>query len=322
MPNYIPDDTIPQALYAAIIQSQIEYGQELKEFLRGQPITDMPISVTSLIGAPQRKILSSRHHHEMYVDPVKDLWPSFMGNCIHLVLENQAKKNPDYLVEFRMGMVITVDGKKFLVHGKLDLYSHSEQALEDWKITRPTSILYDKTDHIMQLNVLRMILKANGYPVKNMTDVYMFPHLDNTKVGKIEGYPTRNATMIQAPSLPDKDVMEYIYERVKKHWKNKDLDDEDLDECTDAERWIRGSTFKVYFRKKGKGVQDFSSKAAHYFTDKVELEKWAVDHDTADGEEYEVKEYKGSPKACDYCDSRPFCNQWREEHSVAKPLFG
>lgn len=322
MPNYIPDDSVPKPLYDAIISSQLEYGNELREFLASQPRTDMPISVTSLIGAPQRKILSSRHHHEMYVDPVKDLWPSFMGNCIHLVLENQAKKNPDFLVEFRLGMVITVDQKKVLVHGKLDLYDMVEEYLEDWKLTRPTSILYDKTDHVMQLNVLRMILKANGYSVKKMADVYMFPHLDNTKIGKIEGYPTRNAQRTHVSLLPDDAVMLYLYDRVKKHLANKDREDEDIDPCTDAERWIRESTFKVYFRKKGKPPQDFSSKAAHYFEDRAGLDNWIAEHEAQNGDEFEVKEYKGSPKACDYCDGRPFCHQWRREFNTTKPLFG
>lgn len=321
MPIYLPDDTIPKPLYDAIIASQAEYGAELREFLKTQPVTEMPISVTSLIGAPQRKILSSRHHHEMYVDPVKDLWPSFMGNCIHLVLETQAKKNPNYLVEFRLGMVVTVDGKKILVHGKFDLYDRVAEDLEDWKITRPTSILYDKTDHIMQLNVLRMICKANGYPVKRMCDVYMFPHLD-AKSANIEGYPTRNAMRVYVDVLPDDQVMKYIYDRTKKHLANKDCDDEDLDYCTDAERWIRGSTFKVYFRKKGKGIQDFSSKAAHYFATELEIKAWAAKHDASGGEEYNIKEYKEAPKACDYCDSRPFCHQWRKEITATKGLFG
>ncbi len=324
MSNYIPDDTIPKPLYDAIIASQIGYGAELKEFLATQPQSDMAVSVTSLIGSPRRKILSSRHHHEMWVAPVKDLWSSFMGNCIHLVLENEAKKNPDYLVEFRLGMVVTVDGKKCLVHGKFDLYNIIRKRLEDWKITRPTNILYDKTDHIMQLNVLRVICQANGYLVNGLADVYMFPHLDNQKIGKIEGYPTQNALQVEVPILPDKEVMEYIYARVRKHLENKDREDNDLDFCTDSERWIRGSQFKVYFRKKGKKdeVLPFSSKAAEYFDNEADMKKWAAAHEAANGPEYDMREIKGKPTACEYCDALPFCNQRKKELHQTTDIFG
>ncbi len=197
----------------------------------------------------------------------------------------------------------------------MDNYERDSQCLDDYKITRPASLMYDKTDHIMQLNVLKYLCEANGYPVKKLQNVYIFPHLDNKYVGTKEGYPTQNIMKFEREILPRKQVEDFIKERVRLHIANLNRKDKELDKCSDRERWIREEYWKVYLRKKGgkKGeVQDFSSKAAYTFTEEAQLTEF-LDTTDLEASEILVKQIKSEPKGCEYCKGAPFCYQLRAE---------
>jgi hypothetical protein len=311
---YLPDDSIPDILYNALVKSNQSYYEETAQYLKGKHF-DHHLSNTKLIGPAQKAELFKRHNKEMYVRPIKDLWASFIGTCIHLILELEAKKDPNYWVEFRVGIDIRIDGKIVHIHGMLDLYDKSRKMISDWKITRPTSLMYDKTEHIMQLNVLRYLMIRNGYEVNEIEDVYMFPHLDNTKLS-MEGYPQQNAVRVKVPILPEAEVKKYIFARARHHIANMDKPDKELEPCTDAERWIRGSMYKVYFRKAPKNKKDltpeFSSKATHTFMTRLELEEFQVTTQTK-ASNYQIREIKGSAIGCEYCSSAPFCHQLKQE---------
>jgi len=308
---YLEDKTIPKPLYDALVDSNQEYGKEVKDYLAGlKKNYDFKISATALNKPTQESVLLKRHSHEIWVNPLKDCWHSMMGNVVHWVLEKYAALDPDNVTEFRLGCDIEVDGKICHIHGKFDLYVRSSNKLQDWKLTSASSMAYPKVHYEMQLNILRYILLKNGWVVKELEDVYLFPHLDKTKL-RMEGYPQHNALTVSVQKMPIADVEEYIKDRLRAQLTEKDKPDSELTPCTNEERWIRTSEWLVYTRKKGgrKGeVQDFSSRSAHRAQTKKELVAWRKDKGIAK-DDVKYKKLEGDPKHCEYCQARFFCRQ-------------
>lgn len=315
--KYLPDDTIPKPLYDALVGSDDDYGDEVRQYLSTKR-KEVNLSVTSLNQPTQKLILSKRHAKDIYIEPLKDCWHSFMGSVAHWVLEKYAARNPNYITEFRMGVDLTISGKKCHIHGKFDLYNREEKALEDWKLTNASNMLYPKTAFEKQLNILRYILKKNDYEVKALRDIYLFPHLDKQKANK-PGYPSRHAKVVDVKIEHVKEVRKYIEERVSLYIENEEKKDKDLTPCTDEDRWIRGTLFKVFLRKKTGGkkgeVNDFSSKAAHYsesYDEIVQLTETVADKDKR------IVEIKGEANHCNFCKAAPFCHQYQKEQLKKK----
>lgn len=310
---YVEDETIPPPLYDALVDSDKEYGDEVKEFLKGKKY-EMAISVTSLNTPIQKQILTSRHHKEIYVDPLKDCWHSMMGSVVHWVLEKYAAKSPRYFTEFREEVMLNVDGKQVCVHGKFDLYDRETFLLQDWKLTNASNMIYPKTHFELQLNVLKYILESKGYKVRGLQDIYLFPHLDKTKFNNPE-YPRIHAKTVDVPIMPRKEIEDYIKSRVKSQLTEREKPDKLLTPCTDEERWVRGSFFAGYERKKGgkKGeIQEFSSRSSVKGDNAAELiayrdSKGLAEHD------FFIKEYRGEAKGCNFCKGAPFCHQRQHE---------
>lgn len=313
MSIYCENPDIPPPLYAALIDSDREYGEEVADYLKGKQ-HEVKISVTSLNTPTQKRILIARHFREIYVDPLKDCWHSFMGNVIHFVLEKFAAKDPRYITEERCGVDLHVDGVRCHVHGKFDLYDREESKLQDWKLTSGTNMMYPKVDYERQLNVLTYIMESRGYKVKKMQDVYLFPHLDKTKFNN-PLYPQEHAKVVDVDRMQRHDVEEFIKSRIRSHLTEKDKADKDLTPCTDEERWVRGSFFAGYERKKGgkKGeVQDFSSRASIKGDNPDELIAYR-DSKGLDESDFWIKEFRGEPKACSFCKAASFCHQRQKE---------
>jgi len=321
MANYTLDPDMPKILRNALIASDNEYQNELKEYLNGQDKgIKFKISATAISKPTQSIVLFSRHNKDLWIDPEK-CWHALKGNVIHYILEKEAAKLPEYISEQRMGVDIEIDGDLVHVHGKMDVYNKETEYIEDWKNTSASSMGYDKEDHRMQLNILYYILRKNGYTVNGLRDIYLFDRLDPTKTN-MPGYPKRHYQVVEVEKMPLAEIKAHIIARVRKLRAEHLKPDKKLTLCTDEERWIRGSLFKLYTRKKGgrKGeLQPFSSMAACSSDDMADLEDFikkkeltAVD----DGEHesnYYIKEIKGIPKACDYCAVNTVCRQRLKE---------
>jgi PD-(D/E)XK nuclease superfamily len=312
--NFLDDPTIPLPLWDALVASNEDYGEGVKEYMADQKGKDYSISVTALNKTPRQAHLQSRHSKEIFIDPIKDCWHSMMGNIIHWVLEKYASRRPHLIAERRVGCDIKVDGKTVHIHGQFDLYDKKRKCIQDWKLTSPSSMLYDKEDHRFQLNRLRYILIENGYEVKELENVYLFPHLDKTKFGN-PAYPQRHAVTVKVPLMDLSEVYKGIKARVKEHMDASQLTDKELPRCSDSDRWIRENFWLAYTRKKGgrKGVtQPFRTTATKRVATKNELIRWRK----AEGiklEDIIYKQIKGHPTRCDYCKAAPFCNQLQEE---------
>lgn len=311
--NFLEDPTIPSALWAALVASNEDYGEEVKEYLSNHRGKEA-ISVTTLSRSPRQHLLISRHSKDIFIDPLADCWHSFMGNAVHWVLEKYASKDKNLIAEQRMGVDMMLNGKRVHIHGKFDIYDKKRQVIQDWKLTSANSMLYDKADHRFQLNRLRYIMIENGYPVKGLENVYLFPHLDKTKFSNPE-YPKTNAVTVKVPLMDLAEVQKGIKVAARNHVENSQLTDKDLIFCTDEERWIRENFWLIYTRKKGgkAGVQQpFRKTSIKRASTKSELIHWRKEEGYKK-EDVKYKQVKGHPTKCDYCKAAPFCNQLQNE---------
>lgn len=324
---YIPRPDIPAPLLAALIESDEEYGSEVRNFLRSQKNDyEYITSVTSLGTQTQKSILLKRHWKDLWIDPAKQ-WHAFMGNVVHWVLEKNASGNPRYITEQRIAADIYVDGRLCLVHGKFDLFDKSIRTIQDWKLTNASYMGYDKSAHHDQLNILRWIMVQHGHKVEALQNVYLFPHLDKSK-SKYDDYPKENWLVKDAPIRPLDQVEEMIRIKIRRQLTELEKSDKNLTPCTDEERWIRGNLISIYLRKSakltkaerdaGKEKQDFSTKAAKHFSlpdDQDELDKWEKANKVP-VEDIFRKATKGAPKACDYCLASQVCRQYLTERAA------
>jgi hypothetical protein len=310
MSNYILDPDMPLPLRNALIASDNEYHEELREYMKDQDHGKFKISATALSKPSQSTVLFKRHGRDLWVDPEADCWHSMRGSVIHYILEKEAAKLPQCMTEVRLGVDLEIDGDLVHVHGKLDLYYRDTKIIQDWKNTSATSMMYDKTDHRIQLNVLYYLMRKNGYDVDKLQDVYLFERLDPTK-SKMPGYPKKKYMVVDVEKMSMADIKAHIVNRVRIIRAEHEKPDKKLTPCTDDERWIRGSLFKLYTRKKGgkKGeVQPFSTMAATSSDNMDDILDF-VNEKGLEKDNYEVKEIKGKPTGCDYCSVKTVCRQ-------------
>jgi hypothetical protein len=303
---YQKDDTIPRPLYDALVDSDSEYGKEVKEYLNGKKY-DFAISVTSLLKSPRQYQLLRRHHDKIVINPVDDLWHSLLGTIVHYILERYGRNIKGEMAEVRMGVDFVINGKTVHLHGKFDNYVEETKHLRDYKLTSALSMLYDKEEHELQLNILRLICEYNGINVDKISNIYLFPHLDK-RMKNNENYPKRYIEEKFYNVRSEKEVIQLIKRRIKAHVEAIECNDEELPFCTDEERWIRDTVYKVFTMKKdGKG---FSSRAAYVSTSLNELREYIKNNINGS---YMESSFKGKPTRCLYCKASNFCNQLQKE---------
>lgn len=307
---FLEDPTIPPVLYSALKASSEEYSREVTHYLNKNS-SQINLSVTALNKPVRQLILERRHGDEIQIDPLENHWHSFLGNAVHLALEEEAGKDQDrYEVEVRRGITRTIGGKGVHIHGKYDLYDKHTKVLQDWKVTSATSMLYPKTNFEMQLNVINTILVDHEVYPMHLQNVYLFPHLDKSKMG-MDAYPKRNCKVVDVAFMNTHDVEQFIEHKVESFINGLDRKDKDLPLCTDEERWVRGNLYKGYTRKKAakKGMQpEFSSKAAISSENLEDVRKFQTDNQL-EFDDFKIAIIKGSPKYCQYCSAAPFCHQ-------------
>lgn len=310
------DQSIPKPLYDALTESNESYADEVRDFLKDRK-AELKISVTSLNKSPRQVLLAQRHYNDIFVDP-KQNWHSFMGNIVHWVLEKHARGNPNLWTEIRESIYFNIDGVKVLFHGKFDIYDTITKSIQDWKLTSAAGMVFPKDDHHRQLNDLRYILQSKNIEVNKLQNIYLFPHLDKTKFND-PNYPQENWKIVDVPVFDRKEVELNIKRRIQRLVDNINRSDTKLDYCTDEERWLRGGQFAIYYRKKEKPKKGadpssipFSSRAAHRAPTKEEVMQLASNDGVSETDTY-VREFKGEPKLCSFCQAAPFCNQYQKE---------
>lgn len=260
------------------------------------------ISVTTLIGSPRINLLRQRHDDEIETDVADGLW-ALVGRAIHHVAE--AGADEEHLSEERL--FATVSG--WVLSGGIDLQIMDHGVvIMDYKFTSAWAVMNaeDKSDWEYQLNMYAWLVKtAKNLDVKGLKICALVRDWRRHDVGRVSGYPEAAAKVIDIPLWSFEKQQAFVEERIHLHQQAQTLAEfgEDLPECTDDERWVRGEKFAV--------VKMGNKKATKVFDTEAEAEKWIEDQKTP-SLSYDVVHRPGEPLRCtgNYCRVAPFCEQY------------
>lgn len=310
--KYIGEEWLPEPLRRALLDAPNKYREDLAEFLFTAKSHDAQISVTSLTKAPRELLLVKRHWGDIVKKPT-DNWYSLLGTIFHTIMEHYSPSH--WEKEVRNSAKIKVKGTHVLFHGQFDAYDSESQTLYDWKFVNAMSVMYPQDNYDFQLNAGKYLLEKRGREVKRLVNIYGFRHLDSRMLDN-PAYP-KSPVMEREVEMWDTDkTREFIFSKLRRFVEALELPDKELPLCTDEERWIRGTQYKVYKRttpksKKQIELTDWGKNAVFSSESKAESEQWI--RDNPQQQEVKIEEKKGEPTKCKFCDAAPFCNQRQKE---------
>lgn len=256
------------------------YENDLYDGPRGEK----SLSVTALIGPPQKLRLEREHEAEIEMD-VLDTVPALLGQALHHILERAGNASPSHIPERRLATVY--DG--WIISGKTDLYETKEQEIIDYKNSSVWTYIFGKEEWTQQLNVYRWISERNGHPVKKLSIGLFCGDWRRSEAKRSPDYPSR-VVSIPVPLWTMEQTEAFVDARLKRH-------QDALAECTDAEKWAKPTTYAVMKpgRKSALSVHETMEAA------RPEAQKVGGTVQVRPGE---------SIRCASYCNAAPFCKQW------------
>lgn len=244
------------------------------------------ISATRLIDSPQIRMLRKKYSKVIVEDVTDRLW-SLMGQAIHHVLE---RADDDAIVEERYFM----DVEGWSLSGQIDRMLPDEGLIQDWKFVSTWKANGDAA-WTEQLNVLRQLVMANGYTVKQLEIVAIFRDWSRATAKRNPEYPQVPVKIIPVDVWDDEKAMTFIRERVLSHQK---AEAGEQVPCSDEDRWKTETTYAL--------MKVGGKRATKVVLNREDLGE--ID----DG--YEVIVREGSYKRCEeFCPVSEFCTQFTKE---------
>jgi len=257
-------------------------------------------SVTELMSPPKIRRLREQYDGEMEIDVTK-LIASQLGTFMHGKLE--AKEVEGYTNEERI--FTEVDG--VVISGAIDLQQQVEGGVViiDYKFVKAWSVKQGKDDWTTQLNIYKWLVESvKRVPVKGLQICAIIK--DYSAHDTSEGYPEAEAVMIDIPMWDSVTTEAYVRKRLEMHRNAKVNHEfgEELQACTDEERWMSETVFAVKREGRKSAIRLF--KTIEEATELAEKEKGYVET------------RKGEPKRCtgDFCGVSKWCKQYQGEINV------
>ncbi len=248
------------------------------------------ISITGLIKPPRVRILEKRHDAEITEDVSERVW-LLLGSAVHAVLERIDSDN--HLLEERL--TAEVDG--WTISGKPDLLDPGG-ILTDWKVTSVFSFLLgDKPEWTQQLNLYKWLYSQSNFEVSKLQIIAILRDWSKNRAKREEDYPQTAIHTVEIPMLDIAAIDQTVRFLVHLHKTSEDLPDDQLPECTPAERWERPTTYAV--------KKEANIKAFRVFEDEAQAKALLEEK----GKGWIVETRPGASIRCqDYCLAAPFCN--------------
>ena len=257
-------------------------------------------SVTELMSPPKIRRLREQYDADMEIDVTK-LIASQLGTFMHGKLE--AKEVEGYTNEERI--FTEVDG--VVISGAIDLQQQVEGGVViiDYKFVKAWSVKQGKDDWTTQLNIYKWLVESvKRVPVKGLKICAIIK--DYSAHDTSEGYPEAEAVMIDIPMWDSVTTEAYVRKRLEMHRNAKVNHEfgEELQACTDEERWMSETIFAVKREGRKSAIRLF--KTIEEATELAEKEKGYVET------------RKGEPKRCtgDFCGVSKWCKQYQGEINV------
>ena len=257
-------------------------------------------SVTELMSPPKIRRLREQYDADMEIDVTK-LIASQLGTFMHGKLE--AKEVEGYTNEERI--FTEVDG--VVISGAIDLQQQVEGGviIIDYKFVKAWSVKQGKDDWTTQLNIYKWLVESvKRVPVKGLQICAIIK--DYSAHDTSEGYPEAEAVMIDIPMWDSVTTEAYVRKRLEMHRNAKVNHEfgEELQACTDEERWMSETVFAVKREGRKSAIRLF--KTIEEATELAEKEKGYVET------------RQGEPKRCtgDFCGVSKWCKQYQGEINV------
>jgi hypothetical protein len=341
MIQYLDDPNMPPAL-RRVLESEY-YTEGLDQHFGALPAKyrDCNLSVTSLTKSPRQRVLFMRHSHKIVLRMVAKFY-RIWGHVVHVILEDAARDDKNLLIEQRFGVPFTYQSAPGLLkgvkrngkpvpfvyfHGQLDEYSIARKKINDWKVTSTYAAMKKpKVAYEQQLNMLAYLCRSHGWAVDTVSNTFLFKEWDERKIKEGSNYPESPYLVRDIPLWDNDEIEDYIRGRLRAHLEAESMEDDDLPHCNAAELWADGpSEWKVY-RVEDDGT--LVNNAKHTNSTRDGAVAWTQDPENTHKKKvlkrksgdviemiplrYEVKEIKPQPVACDWCEIREYCNQYRD----------
>lgn len=257
-------------------------------------------SVTELMSPPKIRRLREQYDEQIEVD-VTSLLATQFGTFMHGKLE--AKEIEGYTNEERIHT--EVDGIK--ISGAIDLQQEVDGGviITDYKFVKAYSVMMSKADWETQLNIYKWLVESVKHKkvvgLQICAFIKDFNKFDTAK----EGYPQAEAVMIDIPIWDSVRAETYIRNRLDMHRNAKLAHDfgEELQPCTDEERWAKETTYAV--KREGRKTAIRVFKTIEEATELAEKEKGYV----------ETRQGEYTRCAGNYCGVAQWCKQYQGEQS-------
>jgi hypothetical protein len=270
---------LPDPIYRAICNDQYTGGHAYA-------------SVTGLLKPTRMFWLQKRHYNEIEQDAA-DMIFMLMGSAMHSVLERG--EGASSLIEQRFELPI---GHK-VVSGAVDCYENG--IIQDYKFTSIWSWTYrsDKPEWEQQLNMYAYLCRHAGLPVKALQIICIFKDWSATKQKHDSGYPNQ-VEVIDIPLWDESRQFGFIEAKMNELAKYEDVDDADLPECPQSDRWQ--DPIKYAVKKKG------NKKAKRLFDTLADAE----DYLSVQKDDCLIETRESIPKRCvGYCSASGFCSWYQ-----------
>ena len=257
-------------------------------------------SVTEIMSPPKIRRMREKYDDQIVTDVSQMLW-SLLGSALHVVMERG--ETSGWIKEERL--FAEVDGVS--ISGAIDLQEEGEGGITiyDYKFTSAWAVMQEKEEWIQQLNIYKWLVetvkqrKVVGLKICAMVRDY-------SKHDMREAYPAAPICVVDIPLWDSVKTEMYIRERLEMHRESKMRADfeEDLQNCSNEERWMSETTFAV--KREGRKTAIRVFKTIEEATELAEKEKGYVETRL------------GEPRRCtgDFCGVSQWCAQYQGELNV------
>lgn len=263
---------------------------------------DSDAGVTELCKPPQQAVLERRHKDEIVRD-VSDQIFALMGKAVHHVLEVADTQ----MTEERLYCTFE-NGLK--LGGKFDRFVLVNGVLQDYKVTSVwTKIFGSYKDWAKQLNTYAMLLRANGYEVKQIQVCAIYRDWSATMAERTAEYPDQQVEMIDYELWPALGVVDLLQKDIEIFVKCLDGQDTPR-QCTSEEMWEQPTKYALMKTGRKSAVKLFDGQ--HDLLVFAENQGWYTEGaEFTKGHYIEIR--PGVRKRCEkYCDAAPWCGQYQE----------
>ena len=257
-------------------------------------------SVTEIMSPPKIRRMREKYDDQIVTDVSQMLW-SLLGSALHVVMERG--ETSGWIKEERL--FAEVDGVS--ISGAIDLQEEGEAGITiyDYKFTSAWAVMQEKEEWIQQLNIYKWLVetvkqrKVVGLKICAMVRDY-------SKHDLREAYPAAPICVIDIPLWDSVKTEMYIRERLEMHRESKMRADfeEDLQNCSNEERWMSETTCAV--KREGRKTAIRVFKTIEEATELAEKEKGYVETRL------------GEPRRCtgDFCGVSQWCAQYQGERNA------